>query len=46
MAIGARHLSEYVDLGRQAIFLDDLVRPHAAHEFVFAEDRAARLDEG
>ena len=46
MAIGAKHLSEHVDLGRQAIFLDDLVRPHAAHELVFAEDRAASVDEG
>jgi len=34
------------DLGRQAVFLDDPVRPHAAHECVFAEDRAASVDEG
>jgi hypothetical protein len=46
MPIDAKHLSEPVDLGRQAIFLDDLVRPHATHELVFAEDPAARVDEG
>jgi hypothetical protein len=46
MAIGAKNPSEYGNLGRQAIFLDDPVRPHAAHEFVFAEDRASSVDEG
>jgi hypothetical protein len=45
MTIGSEYLSEHGDLGRQVVFLDDLVRPHAAQEFVFAKDRAASLDE-
>jgi hypothetical protein len=45
MTIGSEYLSEHGDLGRQVGFLDDLVRPHAAKEFVFAKDRAASLDE-
>ncbi len=46
MTIGAQNLSEPGDLGGQAIFLDHPVRPHAAQELVFAEDRAASVDEG
>ena len=38
IAIGAKDLSEHGDLGRQVIFLDDPVRPDAAHELVLAED--------
>jgi hypothetical protein len=33
-------------LSRQVVFLDNPVRPHAAHEFVLTEDRAASVDEG
>jgi len=33
-------------LGLQVVLLDDPVRPHAAQEFVLAEDRAAGVDEG
>ena len=46
MAIGAQNLSEHGDLGSQVVFLDDPVRPHAAHELVLADDRAASVDEG
>ena len=46
MAIDAKCLSEHRDLGRQVVFLDDPIRPHAAHEFVFAEHRATSVDEG
>jgi hypothetical protein len=46
IAIGAKNLSEHGDLGGQVVFLDDPVRPHAAHELVFAEDRTASVDEG
>jgi hypothetical protein len=46
MAIGAKYLSERGDLGWQVVFLDDSVRPHEAHEPVFIEHRAARVDEG
>jgi len=46
MAISAKRLSERGDLGWQVVFLDDPVRPHAAQEFVFAEDRPASVDEG
>ncbi len=46
MAIGAKHPSERGDLGRQVVFLDDAIRPHEAHELVFVEHHAARVDEG
>jgi hypothetical protein len=46
MTIGAQSLSECGDLGRQVVFFDHSVRPHAAHELVFAEDRAPCVDEG
>src|SRR5207245_8794329 len=46
MAIGAKYLSEHTDLSRQVVFLDDAVRPYEAHELVFVQHRAARVDEG
>ena len=46
VAIGAKELSEHGDLSRQVVLLDHPVRPHAAQELVFAEDRAASVDEG
>ena len=46
VAIGAKELSEHGDLSRQVVFLDDPVRPHAAHELVLTEDLAASVDEG
>jgi len=46
MAISAKRPSEQGDLGWQVVFLDDPVRPHAAHELVFAEDRPASVNEG
>ncbi len=46
IAIGAKELSEPGDLGREVIFFDHSVRPDAAHELVFAEDRAASVEEG
>jgi len=33
-------------LGLHVVLLDDPVGPHAAHELVLGEDRAARVDEG
>jgi len=33
-------------LGREVIFFDHSVRPDAAHELVFAEDRTASVEEG
>jgi hypothetical protein len=45
MAIGRKQLSELRDLSREVISLDDPVRPHAAQELLFAEDRAVRLEE-
>ena len=44
--ISAKRLSEHGDLGWQVVSLDGPVRPHAAHEFVFAEHRATSVDEG
>jgi hypothetical protein len=46
MTISSKHFSEHGDLGRQVVFFDDPVWPHAAQELVLAEDRAASLDEG
>src|SRR5262245_40700098 len=45
IAIGTKNLSQHEDLGREVVFLDDPVRPHAAHELVLGEDRAASVDE-
>lgn len=30
----------------EVVLLDDTIRPHAAHEFILAEDRAVRVEEG
>ncbi len=46
IAISAKHPSEHGDLGLKVVLLDNPVGPHAAHEFVLAEDRAASVEEG